>query len=89
MDTDLAKEKAKLKKVNPQQLLDYISQSFEIIINMKSEEAAPKVQPPAEKPEGGSPSSTGSVPSVASTNLIMQSIKEAVLHMNDKKKRRP
>jgi len=37
-DADLAKEKAKLKSIMPLQLIEYISQSFEIIINMKNDE---------------------------------------------------
>lgn len=65
------------------EIIGYIAQSIDIIINMKNEELE---SGPSEEPlASGEPlPSVTSLGSVESQNLIMQSMKEALKAMNEK-----
>ena len=73
-----------MRKLGPHQLLDYISQSFEIIISMKQDE---RLQTQPNPTHASQSEAEDDLESVSSQNLIMQSIKEAVVHMKAKEKR--
>ena len=75
-------------------MLDYIKQSVEIIMGLKSEEAANETAGSRNHPPRGSTESgrndnltVTSVGSVESSNLIMQSMRDALITMNEKAKR--
>ena len=67
------------------QIIAYIAQSIDIIINMKNDELEPEK---LQLSNAGDPIPTvTSIGSVQSNNLIMQSMKEALKGMNEKAKR--
>jgi hypothetical protein len=93
-DELLEEEKTRLRSANAFQLLDYIKQSVEIIMGLKSEEAANETAESRNKQtrdqlEAGLNDNltVTSVGSVESTNLIMQSMRDALITMNEKARR--
>ena len=91
----LEQEKERLRSATAFQLLDYIKQSVEIIMGLKQEEAAnetaesrSQIANDEAKEEGLNGNLTvTSVGSVESSNLIMQSMRDAIISMNEKVKR--
>ncbi len=83
-----------MKQATAFQLLDYIRQSVEIIMGLKSDEAAFELAEEKNRfaldPKDGNLNdnlTVTSVGSVESTNLIMQSMRDALISMNEKAKR--
>jgi hypothetical protein len=81
-ETDLKEEKQKLKSATTYQLLEYIKQNIEIIMNLKND----AMESNRVELEHGSVTCT-SVGSIDSDNLIMVSIKDALVTMNEKSKK--
>lgn len=75
-----------MRKTPLVQIIAYIAQSIDIIINMKNDELEPENQKPLSNAGDPIPTVT-SIGSVESNNLIMQSMKEALKGMNEKAKR--
>jgi hypothetical protein len=90
-DAEISKERNKLRKTPLVQIIAYIAQSIDIIINMKNEELesnALEGQAQSSARLHGEPIPTvTSIGSVESNNLIMQSMREALKSMNEKAKR--
>jgi hypothetical protein len=81
-ETDLKEEKQKLKSATTYQLLEYIKQNIEIIMNLKND----AMESNRVELENLSATCT-SVGSIDSDNLIMVSIKDALVTMNEKSKK--
>lgn len=81
-EKDLKEEKQKLKSATTYQLLEYIKQNIEIIMNLKSD----AMESNRNELERGSVTCT-SIGSIDSDNLIMVSIKDALVTMNEKSKK--